>query len=552
MTTTRTQSGNAATSAQPTVRRLIVFTLLFVLVVVAASGLSGLLGRLLDSGVLLAGGDTAGLAQSLAFTLIGGPFAGLLWLFIWRRARDESERGSLGYGLYIALVYVVALIVFASTLLSTAASLIDGQWLPNEFATGVVWLGVWVWHRWMSRHRNKGPARLETVPSILGSVYGLILAVGAGVVTLSRLFEETLVRIDGGQTFGDPWTAVLQSLVWAAGGALIWWWYWMRDGARSTTTGFANVALVVVGILWGSLLTLGGAGTVLFVLLRLAFDRSEPLRELLDPLDVAIASAALGSLVWVYHRGVARRRSERTRQALRLVTSGVALVATATGIGVVVNATLASLTPALAGGEPRTLLLGGISSFLVGAPLWWFVWKPRVAAEPTRAASIGRRVYLITVFGVSAVVALVTLLVIGFRLFEFLLEDVTGASLVERVRAPLGLLVATALVAGYHFAVWRRDRAIAAASGSARERSIGKVILVTDSHAESQSQAIEEASGASVSVWLRPLADASNRNGGERGPSGEELAKSLEGVSGKRVLVVVGPGAQVQVIPLLG
>ena len=52
-------------------------------------------------------------------------------------------------------------------------------------------------------------------------------------------------------------------------------------------------------------------------------------------------------------------------------------------------------------------------------------------------------------------VALVTLLVIGFRLFEFMLGDAGGAGLLERVRAPLGLLVATGLVAGYHFALWR-------------------------------------------------------------------------------------------------
>lgn len=545
MTAPRTTPGQAS-SAQPTVRRLIVFTLLFVLVIIAASGLSGLLGRLLDTGALLAGDDTAGLAQSLAFTLIGGPFAALLWLFIWRRAGDENERHSVAYGLYIALASFVSLIVFANAMLTTAATGIDGQWLPREFSTGLVWLGVWVWHGWMSRHASRGPARLATVPSILGWVYGLVLAVGAGVATLSALFGEALLGIGGDQSVGEVWwMPALQSLVWAAGGTLIWWWFWVRDSARTTATGFANVALIVVGVLGGSILALVGIGTTVFVLLRLAFDRTEPLRQLLEPLDIAIASAAIGTLVWLYHRRVALGRSQRTRQARTLVTSGVALVATASGIGVIVNATLAGLTPTLAGSDPRTLLLGGIASFLVGAPLWWLVWKPRFPGEPTRAASVGRRVYLIAIFGVSAIVALITLLVIGFRLFEFLLGDVTGGSVVERVRAPLGLLVATGLAAGYHFAVWRRDRRAAAAAGQSHERTIGRVFLITAADPAAQAQSIEEATGASVTVWARDDLGQS-----ATGPSAERVASALAGVTGKRVLVIAGPDDQVQVIPL--
>ena len=61
--------------------------------------------------------------------------------------------------------------------------------------------------------------------------------------------------------------------------------------------------------------------------------------------------------------------------------------------------------------------------------------------------------YLIAVFGISAVVALIALLFVGYRLFEFGLDPTTGESLIDRVRAPLGVLIATALVFGYHFAV---------------------------------------------------------------------------------------------------
>src|SRR5436189_90048 len=81
-------------------------------------------------------------------------------------------------------------------------------------------------------------------------------------------------------------------------------------------------------------------------------------------------------------------------------------------------------------------------------------------------------------------------LVIGYRLFGFLLGDVSGGSLVDRIRAPLGLLVAAGLVAGYHFALWRRDHRLMAAAPPAMIRTIDYVTLVTGSYPEALSQAI--------------------------------------------------------------
>ncbi|WP_258061179.1 DUF5671 domain-containing protein, partial [Arthrobacter sp. 4R501] len=92
-------TGRAVGSAQRTVRRLITYALLFALVVTAAVGLSGLAGRLVAAGTELAAGDVAGLARSLAFALIGGPLAAVLWWVVWRRLGEAAERASVGWGL---------------------------------------------------------------------------------------------------------------------------------------------------------------------------------------------------------------------------------------------------------------------------------------------------------------------------------------------------------------------------------------------------------------------------------------------------------------------
>ena len=154
------------------------------------------------------------------------------------------------------------------------------------------------------------------------------------------------------------------------------------------------------------------------------------------------------------------------------------------------------------------------------------------------------------VFGLSAVVAVITLLVIGYRMFEYFLGDISGGSVVDRIRAPLGLLVATGLVAGYHFAVWRHERAVLAAAQPARKRTIGHVVLVTGTDAAPLHRAIEDATGAGVTVWRR--ADAGAGAAADAGQLAGRLAGELEGVTGKQVLVTVSPDGRIDVIPLLG
>lgn len=556
------------TSAAQTVRRLIVFILLFVLVTVAAIGLSGLLGRLFDAipgelpgGVdALAGDATSGLASSLAFTLIGGPLAALLWWFVWRRAADPGERAALTWGLYVAGMSTVALITAATALLVTVAALVDGEWRPRELGTGLVWAAVWVWHTRIAGHPDKSPRRLVTVAFVIGGVYGLVVAAANAVSLLSSLFEVALR--DSAQTLaGGPWWAsVLSALVWLVGAALIWWWYWSRLGARQVATTFAALALVLVGVLGASLLALGGFGVLLYLLLRLAFDRVEPVAELLDPAPAALAAALVGLLVWLYHRGIAEGRSRATRQAGRLVTSAAGLAAAASGIGILVNSILAVFGEPLAGGDLRPLLLGGISSLVIGGPVWWFSWRPLERTEVRERAFAGRRVYLITVFGLSAVVAIITLLIIAFQIFEYLLDPGSVDSLIDRVRAPLGVLVATTLVAGYHFGVWRRDRAVLAMDAPARPRTIARVTLVVGSSPGTPGtdpaelvDAVREATGAQVTVWRVAgpgEASAAASDATAMSVSAADLAQALTGVTGNRVLVICGPGTRIEVIPL--
>ncbi len=530
----RTSSAGAGT----VVRRIILFVILFWLVEVAVIGLSGLIERLFPA-ARFAGGDDSGLALSLAFTLIGVPLVAVLWW--WQRRRliaDAGERASLVWALYLTAMTLTSLISATVALAIVATAGIDGEWRPGEFASGVVWAGVWLWHRQMRRNSSTAPTRLPDLPIELSALYGLVVgAVGAigatGAVISQALDTQVLVS-------SQNWlTPVFQASVWCAIGVLVWWWHWFSERANTARGRFAAVLLVIV-VGAAAATTLFSVGMTLFVVLRLLFD-TDPAAEVLAPLGTALAAALVGGVVWVYHARVLATRSDQTQRSGRLVVSAVALIGAAAGFGVIVNALLATLGDTLVDDDPRTLLLGGISALVIGGPVWWLAWRPgrRTAAD---AADPARRVYLVAVFGASAVVGLITLLIIGYGVFQFALGVTGGTSLVEHIRVPLGLLSATAIVFGYHFAVWRRDRAVAPKSS---RREIGRIILVASGDSSEHAAQIRSATGAPVTVW--PAA-----NGGAPLGDGDlaALLESLTGLSAPRVLIVAAPGGGVTVVPL--
>src|SRR5690606_4502572 len=106
----------------------------------------------------------------------------------------------------------------------------------------------------------------------LGVLVGVGYTIAGGIGVLSRLFE---LALDAGGTVvvaSSPWwLPVLQSLAWALGGALVWWWHWVRCDIRSSRTGFAAFALVVIAGCAAVATTLGGLAAAAYSLLALGF-----------------------------------------------------------------------------------------------------------------------------------------------------------------------------------------------------------------------------------------------------------------------------------------
>ena len=229
-------------------------------------------------------------------------------------------------------------------------------------------------------------------------------------------------------------------------------WFWPTRMVQHSDK--SPLRLVTVSLMIGGVCGLVVAGSNAVALLSRMFDvalRESAQTMVGDPWWASAVKALVwmlgGALIWWWcWSGLGARRITTTFAAIAFVLVGV--------LG-------ASL-----------LALGGLSSRIIGGPVWWIAWRPTASVEPRERASTRSRIYLITVFVLSAIALIITLLIIGSHVFEFVLEPVFADNLVDRVRAPLGVPVATTLVAGYHFGLWRNDRAAPAKDALARIRTI--------------------------------------------------------------------------------
>jgi hypothetical protein len=207
----------------------------------------------------------------------------------------------------------------------------------------------------------------------------------------------------------DP---VFASIVWTLVGAAVWAWQFLMRPAYDDPS---RAGLVLgIGVGGGALMGLTGLTALLALTLSAITGDFDT-----NGMGEAIGAIGVGFLVWRFHRGLASERDE-ARIARHLV-SGISLIGVAIGIGVLVNAGLAALTPAFASANEDELLWGGLASLIANGPVWWLAWRPDVRPDPDHGTTV-QRTYLTVLGGVAAVTGAVALIYLLFQLLEGLFD----------------------------------------------------------------------------------------------------------------------------------
>lgn len=490
------------------VRRFFQYVLLFGLLMVAAAGLSDLLGQLFAPATLVSGsGD---LARALTFVFVGIPIFAALAVWTRRTHRaDPGEARSLGWAAYLSLAGLTAAVVSATAVYDlVAAALVDHKLEGAALVRLGVWGGVWAAH-WMLGERTLPPTH-RLVHLLLGSLVGLGTSL-VGLVGLLSAAIDLLAVPRPDLIVGTGSGLGYAGAVFAAGVPL-WVAYWLLRLGRAKGTGVWLAYVLVVGVGVSTVMTVAGASVVLYR--ALVWFVGEPTTTVparyVQGTSVAIAVAVVGAISWWYHRELLaadapKARSEVTR-IYEYVLSAVALLAAAVGVVLAVVALIRAVASApgpLVTTSLVNAVLAAVTLLVVGGPLWWTYWRRighAASADPDgEAASPTRRVYLFVLFGVAGVVAVIVVLIAVFGAIEDALGDGIGVATLRDIRVPLGMLVAAGTISGYHWLVYRADRRLVPVAAARREP---RQVLLVGPRDDALVTAVRRATGARVEAWV--------------------------------------------------
>ncbi len=490
------------------VRQFFQYVLLFGLLVVSAVGVSGLAAEVLGRDTLVTG-DRAGLALSVAFTVVGLPL--LAGAALWSRrglAADPAEARSFAWTAYITVATLTCVGVAMGALHGTltAATGLEpyDAGAPARF---VVWGSLAAVHLWLDARLT--PAEHAQPHRLLGSLAGLGTS-AAGVALLLSGTIEALLDLGGSTLLAEDDDPLLRGAILLAVGAPVWVLYWLRSAAGSQRTPLWLAYVLLAGVGGGLVTAVASASTVLYqTLVWLVGEPSDAAAAVhFHDAPAAAGAAVVGLVIWWYHHAVLRETAARTRTEVTRVyeylMAGVGLVAAAVGLTMVLVALVEAVTGSavLAGDAAVNTLIAAATLLLVGGPVWWLFWRRIQAAvrrdPPAEHASPTRRVYLFVLFGVAGIAAVVALLVGVYFLVEDMLEGVLGTQTLRRVRVPIGVLTSAGAISGYHWSVYRSAPAPALATTHGPH-----YVLLVGPRDPDVARAVAHRTGGRVQAWSR-------------------------------------------------
>ena len=523
------------------VRRFFQYLLLYGLSIVAAVGLSGLLGRLLE-GPTLVSDDGPALARALTFSVIGVP---LFWVVgTWSRRRlqeDREEARSLGWTFYATAAPVTALAVAMFALHDVISWVLRvDRYDGPALARLMVWGGFWLAH-WLVVRRLTDDRRSQ-VHLAVGALIGLGTSV-SGFISLLGAALEAVMRDGGGGVVVGERNQIAAAAATLLTGAPVWSIYWLGGLSKSPRTPLWFGYVLPLGVGGGLVTAIVAGSTVLYDTLVWFFGEpfSTDAFSHFRNAPTAIAAVAAGWLVWWYHREVLEhaKTSDRTEvgRVYEYLVAGIGLLAAAGGITTVLVAVIEAITGSGGidvGTAPINTLLAALTLLVVGGPVWWIFWRRIQRAVAVDAeeelTSPTRRIYLFILFGLGGVVAVIALLVGVFITIEDILESRFGSEAVRSMRFALGLLATTGAIAAYHWAVYRQDRGTVPALRQPGPR----YILLIGQAGEEIPRQVARSTGARVDLWPRT-------DGMSGSWTAADVAAALVGTDHLEVVVVSGP-----------
>lgn len=525
------------------VRRFFQYVIMLGALVLTAIGVAGLVDALATEEIAI---DSADVARSISFVVVGLPvFVGLA--FATRRLLAEPrEVRSLGWAMYLTVALVGSLVTTMVSLITLVGDLATGDGLDSLLAANVViWATVWAGHRWATLRRGF-PPRMR-IEHLLGSTAGLIAAVAGAAIALANVFVRLYDELFDLAVAGPSGEQIIRPMAALLVGFAAWSWYWFATARHDLRTPWWNAYVLLLGVLGGVVMVVAGLGVAAYAVL--AWFLTDPAVSAAAHFDIipgAAGVAVVGGVSWLYHRIVLGERSlaERTEvdRVYDYLIAGAGLGVVAGGITTLIAGSLQLMAGSWVAadmGEPASIAL---TLLFVGLPLWAIYWvrcqRARDFAPISELGSVTRRIYLFLVLGVSGLVAFISLVITIYAVFEDMLDEMLGSATLGDVAVPVGLFLTAGALAGYHFVVFRSDRI----EMPRQVRPVLRDVYVVTAHGDDLAAALQ---GTNVRVHLMHAASPPLV-----APSVDEVLAALRNETHPQVVVVETDGGEFELLPI--
>jgi quinol monooxygenase YgiN len=450
------------------VRRFFQLGLLFGLTIISAVGVSGLIGRLLRIGEPIFT-DRGNLAMESAFTLVGLPL--LTVVAIWTRnsiRQDPEEAHTFIWNLYLTAISILSL----GLTIDGAANVLGGLFTDDlvrgkDISQLVIWGLLWAFHFRLHNKlvRSENTLGEHIIGSLIGlafSVVGLIVVFSALVRILLPFDQDSLLVIGENQLVNGLITLFIGSVVWGI--------YWVGTAQKAVKESLWYAYVLLVGVGGGLLTTVISASLLLDTVLVWFFGESKgSAQTYFQGTPTLIGATLTGGIVLWYHRLILNSQ-EIARTVIRRIyeygISAIGLLAASGGVTMILVSIIESLSRSsqLSGPSSINTLIGAVTLIIVGGPVWSLQWRSiqNRSAEDlvVEKGSIVRRVYLLLLFGVVGVTAVVVLLTTAYLVFYDLFNGNIGVSTFTKIRFPVAIFLTAAVVSIYHWNIYRSEKDI--------------------------------------------------------------------------------------------
>jgi hypothetical protein len=499
-------AGTSGSKSVSPIRSFFQYGLLFALTLIVASGVAGLLGRLINPADLVVGDDNA-LALNLTFVVVGTPL--LLGIASWTRksvrANPQLTHEPLA-AFFATLGALLALLMSLSSWITSIQSAFhherfDGQSLANAIVWTLIWAALWMLN---SRMIPKENARVH---HLVGSLIGYITAI-IGLITLIAATLSQLVGVEQTYLANSVGNRIADAFVISTFGAIVWVQYWVRTARKSNQDSLWLSYVLIAGVGGGLVMAVVAASTVLYSTAVWFIGEPSSSNSIVHfaGTPTAVGTVVIGLLSWWYHMAQLPETEVRNEvvRIYEYLIAGIGLIASAVGLSMILIAILEAIvgSGSLAGKSATNTFLAAATLILVGAPVWLIYWrgiqKAVKADSAAELASPTRRIYLFILFGIGGIAAIISLLVGVYQVFNDLFANSLGSATVRDMRFAIGVLVSTAIVSAYHWEIYRHERETDVTFGN---RNVS-VLLVGPKDKEFE-QELGDQTGARITSWTR-------------------------------------------------